>query len=134
LPLICIFVLQLISLYGSAEGSDEESGHLEALLTEGDTDKGHAPDSTKDSIDHSDKGSNAEEEPKHVTEGTSFEIGSNSGTEVVKRNARKLEPRPTEGDTDDSDAKKHTDDEINDSHNETTQKSPENITKSFHII
>ena len=64
---VCDGVLSKVAVYGSAKGPDGKLRKLEALLTEGNTDNGDAPDeSEEEPADTCTKA--GEEEPKNVTD------------------------------------------------------------------
>ena len=95
-------ILCLLLLDCSAEGACAKASELKALLAEGDTDDGDAPDKAgKEEAEH--KSEAAEDEPDDISDGVTGYL-NNGLAEGPERKLSHLECLLAKGDTDDSDA------------------------------
>ena len=121
----------LILRNGCSEGESSKLSKLEALLTEGDTDNGDAPDKTCESEAEA-KAEAAEYEPDDIRDGVAAEVAVYGSAEGPERKLSKLEALLTEGDTDDGDAPDEAEEEPADACAETCEEEPKDIADSFH--
>ena len=117
---------------GSTEGECTKLSELEALLAEGDTDDGDAPDNTGEEEAESNAES-TKDEPDDIGDGMLTEVAIYSLAEGGKRELSHLEALLTEGNTDDGDAPDDTQEEPCKSHCNTGKDEPKNVADEFHF-
>lgn len=116
---------------GSAEGLESELCKLEALLTEGNTDKSYAKCYAEYEVYKAEYDA-AKKVPKYVEEGA-LSVEYNALAEGLKNELSHLEVLLTEGDTDEGNAEYKTENEVHCSEDETAEYAPKEVAKFFHF-
>ena len=121
------------SLDGGAERDKSELRELEALLAEGDTDDGDAPnDPRKEKADAEFK--TAEDQPDHVGDRVLAEVGLDVRAHGPDRDPRQFEALLAEGDADDGNTPDNTRNEPRERHFKAGEDEPEYVTDRFHAF
>ena len=124
-----MFICKLVD--HRAEGSEGELRKLEALLAEGDTDDGNAPDKTSEHETESNAES-TKDEPDDVSKRMLAKVGVYSLAKGSKGKLCHLESLLAEGDTDDGDAPNDTKEEPSKCRRKTGKEEPKKIADEFH--
>ena len=114
----------------SAEGLEGKLCKLEALLSEGDTNKGNAENKTKYEVEDAEDLS-AKKEEEEVEYGA-LSVEYNALAEGLENKLCHLEPLLTEGDTYESNAENNTKKEVYCSEEEAAKYAPEEVADFFH--
>ena len=137
LTILCLFWyvwrIELVRLNNQcAKGSKGETCNLEALLTEGDTDKGNAENNADKVAEQCKDG--CDWRPNQVCERMSFVADVYNLTEGEAHKSCNLEALLTERNTDESYAESNAHEEPNEREYKTARKEPEKVSELLHFV
>ena len=130
----CGYALSLCSLKlsnDSAKGLEGKLSELEALLTEGNTDKSNAKNYAKNTVNKAEDHT-AENVEKNIEQGT-LSFVNNNLAKGLENKLSKLEVLLTEGDTYKGNAEHKADYVVQSSKKESAEYTPKEITKFLHV-
>ena len=113
------------------EGDRRKFTEFEALATEGDADDGNTPEDSRKKHGER-KFRAAKDQPNGIGDGVRAEVGTYGGADWPEIQTRHLKALTAEGDPDEGNAPKDTEDEPSNGTDKTGEEKPKNIAERFH--